>query len=499
MKALGFSIGLAILLVAGGCNTSRIASPGVYYDDIYYIPGATRDNVETAFSPVPSIAQEETKVLKKEATQQAQAYEKSDLARAQRDTRDFTEIQNKYASLLADENQEEVDSLIYYNEETGYWVDGFDGSEMDRDYAERLIRFHGPFTRIPYWSPLYDQFVYFNDPNWNVYVDGNYAYAFPSWSNRWYDSYRFNSWGNPWRFSFGFGSSWGYPSYWGGYYGGYYGMYDPFYSPFYSSFYWNRPYYYGYHPYNYGYYGGYNHHHHNNVARRDVQNGLKPGMSSNTRYSNGSNTINSLKGSNESQTRSTTITGQDTRVTRNTDGSSTITNGTTTYQRPVRRSSSLKSESTGTSSGTVSRYQGSGTSTGTVQTQSRRTTTQSYSQPQQSSRPAYNQATYTRPSSTRTTTGTVQSQSSTLKSGTTSSTPSRTSTYNRGSSTTQRTTVETRSYTPSRSSSSSSSSSYNRSSSSSVRSSGSSSSSSSSSSSRSSGSSSGSTTRSGRR
>jgi hypothetical protein len=168
-----------LLIVAGGCTTGRMASTGVYYDDIYYAPDLTKENMEQAFAPVPDIAKEEKKEIKKEERELVREYERSELDREQRDTRDFSEIQEKYASILADEDTEEVDTMIYYNDETGYWVNGFDGSEMDRDYAERLIRFHGPFTRIPYWSPLYDQFVYFNDPDWNVYVDGNYAYAFP--------------------------------------------------------------------------------------------------------------------------------------------------------------------------------------------------------------------------------------------------------------------------------------------------------------------------------
>ena len=89
----------------------------------------------------------------------------------------FSQIKNEYASVLKDENIQNADTLIYYNDETGYWVNGY-GSDFDRSYAERLIRFHGPAIRIPYYSPLYSEIVYFNSYDWNVYVDGGYAMQF---------------------------------------------------------------------------------------------------------------------------------------------------------------------------------------------------------------------------------------------------------------------------------------------------------------------------------
>ena len=453
-----------LLIVAGGCTTGRMASTGVYYDDIYYAPDLTKENMEQAFAPVPDIAKEEKKEIKKEERELVRDYERSELDREQRDTRDFSEIQEKYASILADEDTEEVDTMIYYNDETGYWVNGFDGSEMDRDYAERLIRFHGPFTRIPYWSPLYDQFVYFNDPDWNVYVDGNYAYAFPTWSNPWYDRYRFDRWSTPWSFSFGYSSFWGDPYYYG-YYG--YGWYDPFYSPYYSWGYYNWPYYhrpyysYWHHPY-------YHDRYYSKDYRKDVYRGIRPSMSSNTRYSGTSQGSNTLKRGSEDDGRTVRTTRSGTRIIRNSDGSTTVVNTEGNTQRAIRGTATLKSDGNEQEERSISRYRGSGASTGTVQTRTRRSSTPTYSQPDNASKPSYNRtSSYTRQVRSTSRSGSnddLKSGSSNINRTTRSSVRSQTRSYNTGSSSQQRSSVRSRSYTPTQRSSSSSS--FNRSSSS---------------------------------
>jgi hypothetical protein len=496
MKNLLLTTTAILLIVAGGCTTTgQMASTGVYYDDIYYAPDLTKENREQAFAPVPSIAKDERKQARKEENRQIREYEGSQLAREQEDMRDFSEVQEQYASILADEESQEVDTLIYYDDETGYWVDGFDGGSMDRDYAERLIRFHGPFNRIPYYSPLYNQFVYFNDPDWNVYVDGNYAYAFPTWSNPWYDTYRFNRWSSPWSMSFGY-SAWGYPSY-SSWYG--YGYYDPFYSPYYYGWgYHHTPYYgYGHHypNYHHGYYGSTG-----NNNRRDIERSIKPSLGTNTRYSNTSSggAYTPLKRSGStSEERVVRTTNSGTRIIRNSDGSTTVTNPDRNTQRVIRGSATLKSDGqNSTQNRSVTRYRNTGASSGTVQTRTRRSSTPTYSQPDNASKPSYNRtSTYTRPSGTNTrSSSSLKSESSTQERPAT--TPTRS--YNSGSSTQQRSSVERNSYTPAqRSSSSSSSRSYTPSRSSSRSSSSSYSGSSSSSSS--SGSSSGSTVRTGRR
>lgn len=139
--------------------------------------------------------------------------------------------------------------------EYGDWVNGFNGSESDYQYASRLLRFHNPRYAIPVGSSLYWDLVYGPASfDWNVYSDGAWAYAFPTWSNPWYWDYSiYGDWywnfgGGPWYAWGGYrpwyggwygGPYWGWNSWYGwggGWYAGYWG------SPWYGG-YWGRPWY----------------------------------------------------------------------------------------------------------------------------------------------------------------------------------------------------------------------------------------------------------------
>lgn len=115
----------------------------------------------------------------------------------------------------------------------GEWVNGeFNGTQDDYEYAERIIRFRNPRYAISISSPYYWDVVYgANSWDWNVYTDGFYAYAFPTFSNRLWWDWRYNSYGHGWGYpySYGYMGSW-YGGYWGnpyGYYGGFHGGYYP--------------------------------------------------------------------------------------------------------------------------------------------------------------------------------------------------------------------------------------------------------------------------------
>ena len=153
--------------------------------------------------------------------------------------RDVDEYNRRYTSR---ENTFSYENDTLYIEEKPYgergeWVNGFQGSDMDYEYAMRLVRFRNPRYAIPISSPLYWDVVYgaFPSWDWNVYDDGMYAYIFPTYTNRlWWD----------WRWSYGFyGPGWGFG--WG------------WHSPWYSL--WYSPWYYGgwYSPWFAGYWGGY--------------------------------------------------------------------------------------------------------------------------------------------------------------------------------------------------------------------------------------------------
>lgn len=119
--------------------------------------------------------------------------------------------------------------------ERGEWVDGFDGTDTDYEYAMRLVRFKNPRYMIPVSSPLYWEVVNgaFCSWDWNVYDDGLYAYVFPTYTNRLWWDWRFSPgfYGPHFGFSFGWSSPWynswyspyWHGGYWGGYWGGYYG------------------------------------------------------------------------------------------------------------------------------------------------------------------------------------------------------------------------------------------------------------------------------------
>src|SRR5574344_1409323 len=128
-------------------------------------------------------------------------------------------------------------SSVYDDGLDGTWVNGFDGTDDDYEYATRIIRFRNPRFAISISSPYYWDIVYgMNSWDWNIYTDGLYAYAFPTFSNRLWWDWRFNSYGWGWGWNYGYGYGYGgwpyYSSYWGwndpfygGYYGGWYGGY----------------------------------------------------------------------------------------------------------------------------------------------------------------------------------------------------------------------------------------------------------------------------------
>ena len=146
--------------------------------------------------------------------------------------RDVDEYNRRYTS--RDNTFSMENDTLYIEEkplnERGEWVNGFEGSQDDYEYAMRIVRFRNPRYAIPVSSPLYWDVVYgLPSWDWNVYDDGLYAYVFPTYTNRLWWDWRFNYlYGPGWSFSWGWTSPWYYSSwyspYWyGGYWGGFYG------------------------------------------------------------------------------------------------------------------------------------------------------------------------------------------------------------------------------------------------------------------------------------
>ena len=116
--------------------------------------------------------------------------------------RDVDEYNRRYTS--RDNTFSMENDTLYIEEkplnERGEWVNGFEGSQDDYEYAMRIVRFRNPRYAIPVSSPLYWDVVYgLPSWDWNVYDDGLYAYVFPTYTNRlWWD----------WRFNYLYGPGW---------------------------------------------------------------------------------------------------------------------------------------------------------------------------------------------------------------------------------------------------------------------------------------------------
>lgn len=253
MKFNFYIISAITFTLVSACSSSYQYSSGVYDDDLYYNAKDKPVTVAESYSPLPKPDSEIKKEENLNYSQLQNEYYSSDRAEENEDLRDFSTIQNEYASILSNDSIQEVDSLLYYDDNTGYWVNEFNGSEQDKDYAERIARFHGPMVGIPYWSPLYNDVIFNSGFNYNVYVDGDYAYVTPDWTNRYYNNWRYgptSSWGFYGGYNYGWGYpgygygypnyAWGYPGYGMGYPG--YGMGYPGYGMGYPGYGWGHPY-----------------------------------------------------------------------------------------------------------------------------------------------------------------------------------------------------------------------------------------------------------------
>ena len=216
------------LCVAMGVGNLALAQD---YDDLYYTPKKKKQE-----------AVEEQKAVRpaSPAVQVTTPKEDAPMVREQRNAeRDVDEYNRRYSASDYDFEVEgdtlTVREKAYPADEGGEWVRDFDGSEDDYEYAMRLVRFRNPRFAVPVSSPLYWDIVYGLDSwDWNVYTDGFYAYAFPTYTNRLWWDWRFGSFGVTWGFPY-YSAYWGYygchpyPYYgWGGWCG-HHGWCDPWY------------------------------------------------------------------------------------------------------------------------------------------------------------------------------------------------------------------------------------------------------------------------------
>ncbi len=199
-------------------------------DDLYFIPKKKTEKKATITKTVKDVVPVQNNTTNVYATPGSTVVVKDVTGKV----RNVDEYNRRYDS--RDNNFSTYNDTLYIEEkpldERGEWVNGFDGTQDDYEYAMRIVKFRNPRYAIPVSSPLYWDVVYgLNSWDWNVYDDGFYAYAFPTFSNRLWSDWRWNrpyggGWGFGWSsswYSGWYGPSWGFG--WGGSWGGWY---DPF-------------------------------------------------------------------------------------------------------------------------------------------------------------------------------------------------------------------------------------------------------------------------------
>ncbi|MCZ4695272.1 hypothetical protein DWB61_10575 [Ancylomarina euxinus] len=400
MKAY-FKLLIVPLLIATACSPSYVGT-SAFQDDIYYVPGE-ETLIDKEMAVYTTHAEKKEPII--EQTIKTEPTSKATFS----DDREFQLIQEQYRQMLANDSIESIDTT-YYNEEEGYYINEFKGSDYDREEAERLRQWY-PQGFGYYDNSGYNMAMWLaGDPDWNVYVDGDNVWWTPTWTNfGYYNSFNFS----PARYGRTF--AYNYSPYCGSNFG--FGLGFGFYDDFYWSlnFGWGHSYY-----NNYPYYGnscypyyGHNYHHGNYYGS---------GYSNN--YYGHRSSMGSKAGTNRAYTnrRSATITdGTVSRVNRSagyTKSGTTTRRSAATAQDAIRRSTAAQKYGTrnnrssysnrvGTSTrrtnttGTVKRsnYQGTTTRYGTQNrstyqgTKSGTTTrrrTSNYTKPQSNSRPSYN-------------------------------------------------------------------------------------------------------------
>ena len=187
-------------------------------DDLYFIPKKKTEKKVTSGTPAKVVIEKD----KAPTTVYAEPGSTVIVKDVKGNVRDVDEYNRRYTS--RDNTFSMENDTLYIEEkpynERGEWVNGFEGSQSDYEYAMRIIRFRNPRYAIPLSSPLYWDVVYtLPSWEWNVFDDGYYAYAFPTYSNRLWWDWRFNSswgWGTSWYYRSWYGPGYWYGGYWGG-------------------------------------------------------------------------------------------------------------------------------------------------------------------------------------------------------------------------------------------------------------------------------------------
>ena len=247
MKTKKFALLIILSMLVTG-----FAGAGSYIveDDIYYNPNDKNPVVE-----------KKEKEAQKELQEKA-AVKKTLMATSDNHFRDVDEYNRRGESsdmtledIAANQKEDYVEyNVVDENGDDGYYLNGFNGSDSDYEYALRIRRFHNPKFVVSVSDPFYSDIYFLDNNDWNVYISDNYAWVTPTWTNPWYWNYTwapysYTSWSwrwslGPWGFSFGYDPFYSWGGYWG--WNSWYRL--PFYHHHHHHYYdrpyygWNRPY-----------------------------------------------------------------------------------------------------------------------------------------------------------------------------------------------------------------------------------------------------------------
>lgn len=225
------------------------ATAQAFIDDIYYTPA---DAAKAAQKP---------KVNVKNGAKEIVFIGDTPVAANTTDTLDATSSAALQANNLTSSDSTNGGDVIELSE--GTYLNGFNGSVSDMEYAQRIYRFHNPRLSIHISDPAYTDIYFLDESLWNVYIDPyNYAYVTPTWTNPYYFDYMYRpySYGNwawiynpygfwgwdsywGWNSYWGFYAGWGYPYYWGGWYDPYFGYpywHHHYHGPYYDHYAYNN-------------------------------------------------------------------------------------------------------------------------------------------------------------------------------------------------------------------------------------------------------------------
>ncbi len=360
---------LAALLIYSGVSFAQ--SKYVVEDDLYYQP-TEKSKVEQKAKTVVSPASSSARVAPTGSAYSSPMSEDAYNRRPGSYTTEATTNNQDNGQLTYEQAQQQG----YYSEDgQGYYHGGFSGSQNDFEYAERIRRFHNPKFTIHISDPGFNNLYFMNPFDWNIYIDNNYAWVTPTWTNSMY-----------WNYMYGPSYSWGWNRPWG--WNSWYGPYgNPWGRPHYPYWGWNRPHYPGYYP---PYYYPSYRPHPSKPSNRNPYYGSGNSVRPSTRPSNGYvRPSNSTRPSTGVRPSTTTRPSTGVRPSTTTRPSTGVRPSTTTRPSNSTRPTTVTRPSTSTRPSTVTR----------PSTTTRPTTTRPTSQPSSTSRPSTNQGSvFDRPS-----------------------------------------------------------------------------------------------------